>query len=97
MSKLNKRIFATVLMLAVIGLMLVPANLLAQEPPPEPTPAYPAQWEKEYVKYITWQQDSQQQYTNETGYGLGALIEFTDWAEMRVIYGPNWWKPNHNK
>ena len=90
-----KRLISIIVTIAIFTLILIPATVSATVP--KPTSPYPAQWEKEYIKYITWQQDTQQQYTEETGYGLGALIEFTDWAEMRAIYGPNWWKPNHNK
>ena len=90
MNKLNKRIFAIVLMLAILGLMLVPANIFAQEPPPEPTDWIQEGWYEEYCEWLTEQQASQQQYTNETGCGLGALIDFVDWARIKVEEKTYW-------
>ena len=86
----SKKVLSTILMLAVIGLMLVPTNIFAQEPPPEPTDWIQEGWDEEYQEWIAEQQDLQQQYTEETGYGLGALIDFVDWARMKAEGGTYW-------
>lgn len=87
MDKLNKRVLTTILMLAVLGLMLVPASIFAQEPPPEPTEWIEEGWYEEYCEWIAEQQALQREFTNQTGYGLGALVDFVDWARMKVEGG----------
>ena len=61
---------------------------------PEPTCWPPEEWQEEYCEWMTWQQQLQRDYTNETGYELGALISFMGWAEMRECNEPYWWKPD---
>ena len=86
----SKKVLTTILILAVLGLMLVPVNISAQEPPPEPIDWIQEGWYEEYCEWIAEQQASQQQYTEETGYGLGALIDFVDWARMKAEGGTYW-------
>lgn len=87
MSKLNKRALTTILMLAVLGLMLVPANIVAQESPPMPTDWIQEGWYEEYAEWIGEQRALQQEFTNVTGYGLGALVDFVNWARAKAEGG----------
>lgn len=80
---------AMILILIVLGLMLIPTTTNAQEPTCYP----PAEWYEEYCQWIAWQQELQQQYTAETGYGLGMLLTFSQWTEMREDNKPYWWLP----
>ena len=75
----------------ILGLLLTPAVVNAQ--PPEPTPSpWPEEWLIEYAEWADSQQKLQQQYTNETGRGLGVRLDFIDWALMREAYGAYWWQ-----
>lgn len=78
-----------ILILITLGLMLTPVMVDAQEPVCWP----PEEWRAEYHEWFAWQCALQRQYTNETGYGLGAFIDFIGWAEMRAVNEPYWWLP----
>lgn len=75
--------------LIVLGLILIPITTNAQELTCYP----PEEWREEYSEWIAWQQQLQQEFTNETGYGLGMLLTFSQWAEYREGNKPYWWLP----
>ena len=77
-----------ILVLVLLGLILIPASVNAQELTCWP----PEKWQKEYWRWVAWQQDLQQQFTAETGHGLGYLLPFSQWAKMRAVNHPYWWK-----
>ena len=91
-----KRLISIIVTLAIFTLILIPATVSAEIPIPAPDP-YPKEWLIEYYEWFAWQQDSQQQYANETGHGLGVLIDYIDWAPMREAYGPYWWLPEQTQ
>lgn len=78
-----------ILVLIVLGLILIPVTVDANIP--EPTCWPPEEWREEYCEWVVWQQELQRQFTNETGYGLGALLTFSQWAEMKAVNEPYWW------
>ena len=82
------KIFVTIIMLVILGLVLVPIGAKAEAP--EPTDWIQEGWYEEYCEWIAEQQALQQQFTEETGYGLGALIDFVDWARMKAESGIYW-------
>lgn len=80
-------------MKAIIILLLLALVIPAMAFTPEPTCWPPEEWREEYNEWFTWQCELQRQYTAETGYGLGAYLDFSQWAEMRAVNAPYWWKP----
>jgi len=81
------------ILILILGLLLTPAIVNAQPPEPAPDP-WPEEWLTEYYEWVQFQYETQQEYANSTGHGLGVMLDFIDWALMREAYGLYWWNPN---
>ena len=69
--------------LLILGLILIPINVTAQEFTQWP----PVEWQEEYSEWVAEQQALQQEYTNQTGHGLGFILSFIQWANMKADGG----------
>lgn len=77
---------------AIILILILGLIIPTMASTPEPTCYPPEEWYDEYCEWVAEQQELQRNFTNETGYGLGMLLTFSQWAEMREANDPYWWK-----
>ena len=76
------------IILILILALLIPVTTNAQEPTCWP----PEEWQEEYGEWLAWQMELQREFTNQTGYGLGLMLDFFQWAELREGNEPYWWR-----
>ena len=72
--------------LLILGLILIPISVTAQELTCWP----PQEWQEEYQEWVEEQRALQQEFTNQTGHGLGFFPSFIQWAKKKEAPGTYW-------